>query len=31
LVPALANRRCEIHPTLLWPAKASTLVIIYIY
>ena len=29
LVPALANRRCVIHPILLWPAKASTLVIIY--
>jgi hypothetical protein len=27
LVPALANRRCVIHPILLWPAKASTLVI----
>jgi catechol 2,3-dioxygenase-like lactoylglutathione lyase family enzyme len=31
LVPTLANRRCVIHPILLWPAKASTLVIIYIY
>ena len=30
LVPALANRRCVIHPTLLWPAKASTLVIIVV-
>src|SRR5258706_12449295 len=30
LVPALANRRCVIHPTLLWPAKASTLVIIIV-
>ena len=29
LVPALANRRCVIYPILLWPAKASTLVIIY--
>src|SRR5712675_3421661 len=30
LVPALANRRCVIHPILLWPAKASTLVIIIV-
>ena len=30
LVPALANRRCVIHPTLLWPAKASTLAIIIV-
>jgi transposase len=29
LVPTLANRRCVIHPILLWSAKASTLVIIY--
>jgi CRP-like cAMP-binding protein len=29
LVPALANRRCVMHPILLWSAKASTLVIIY--
>ena len=28
LVPTLANRRCVIHPILLWSAKASTLVII---
>src|SRR5436853_606589 len=25
LVPTLANRRCVIHPILLWSAKASTL------
>src|ERR1700732_3044449 len=31
LVPTLANRRCVIHPILLWPAKASTLVIIIVY
>src|SRR6202040_469724 len=31
LVPALANRRCVIHPILLWPAKASTLVIIIVF
>jgi hypothetical protein len=30
LVPTLANRRCVIHPILLWPAKASTLVIIIV-
>jgi hypothetical protein len=30
LVPALANRRCVIHPILLWPVKASTLVIIIV-
>src|SRR5690349_18990873 len=30
LVPTLANRRCVIHPILLWSAKASTLVIIII-
>src|SRR6185312_1502824 len=30
LVPALANRRCVIYPILLWPAKASTLVIIIV-
>src|SRR5436305_12541372 len=28
LAPTLANRRCVIHPILLWPAQASTLVII---
>src|SRR5689334_16849840 len=27
LVPTLANRRCVIHPILLWSGKASTLVI----
>jgi hypothetical protein len=31
LVPALANRRCVIHPILLWSAKASTLVIIIVF
>src|SRR5437763_1799069 len=31
LVPTLANRRCVIHPILLWSAKASTLVIIIVY
>ena len=30
LVPTLANRRCVIHPILLWSAKASTLVIIIV-
>jgi hypothetical protein len=30
LVPTLANRRCVIHPILLWSAKASTLVIIVV-
>ncbi len=31
LVPTLANRRCVIHPILLWSAKASTLVIIIVF
>src|SRR6266404_5327485 len=31
LVPALANSSCVIYPILLWPAKASTLVIIIVY
>src|SRR5258708_3614110 len=30
LVPTLANRRCVIHPILLWSAKASILVIIIV-
>ena len=30
LVPTLANRRCVIHPILLWSAKASTFVIIIV-